>query len=30
VRTHWRMGMETLAEHPEIQRLASHLIEMLP
>jgi dethiobiotin synthetase len=30
VRTHWRKGMETLAEHPEIQRLASHLIEMLP
>jgi dethiobiotin synthetase len=30
VRTNWRKGVETLAEHPEIQRLASHLIEMGP
>ena len=30
VGTHWRMGINTLAEHPEIQRLASHLIKMGP
>jgi dethiobiotin synthetase len=30
LQTHWRKGVETLANHPEIQRLASHLIEMLP
>jgi dethiobiotin synthetase len=27
VGTHWRKGVETLADHPEIQRLARHLIE---
>jgi len=30
VRATWRKGVETLAEHPEIQRLTSHLIEMGP
>ena len=30
VRTHWRKGVEILTEHPEIQRLADHLIEMVP
>ncbi len=30
VRATWRKGVETLAKHPEIQRLASHLIEMGP
>jgi dethiobiotin synthetase len=30
VRTHWRKGVETLAEDPEIQRLASHLIDIVP
>ncbi len=30
LQTHWRKGVETLANHPEIQRLASHLIEKLP
>lgn len=30
LQTHWRKGVETLANHPEIQRLTSHLIEMLP
>jgi dethiobiotin synthetase len=30
VRTNWRKGVETLANHPEIQRLAGHLIEMVP
>jgi dethiobiotin synthetase len=30
VQTHWRTGVETLANHPEIQRLAGHLIEMKP
>lgn len=30
VRMHWRNGVETLAQHPEIQRLVSHLIEMVP
>jgi dethiobiotin synthetase len=30
LQTHWRKGVETLANHPEIQRLASHLIEKFP
>jgi dethiobiotin synthetase len=30
LQTHWRQGVETLANHPEIQRLAEHLIGMLP
>jgi len=30
MRVTWRKGVETLAEHPEIQRLTSHLIEMEP
>lgn len=30
VRAIWRKGVETLAEHPEIQRLACHLMEMRP
>ena len=29
VRTHWRKGVESLAEHPEIQRLINHLIESM-
>ena len=28
VQTHWRTGVETLANHPEIHRLARHLIEI--
>ncbi|MEO6203150.1 MAG: dethiobiotin synthase [Nitrospirales bacterium] len=30
VQTDWRRGMENLANHPEIQRLANHLIENEP
>lgn len=30
VGTHWREGVETLANHSEIQRLAGHLIERVP
>lgn len=30
VGTHWRKGVETLANHSEIQRLAGHLIERVP
>jgi dethiobiotin synthetase len=30
VQMHWRTGVENLANHPEIQRLASHLIAMKP
>ena len=29
VRTHWRKGVEYLAQHPEIQRLTNHLIRIM-